>query len=303
MSFFEERKGASQNIAFVAILIAIICAFSLLAAFIPLSAIAIIVFIPPLSCLAVEFCEKKYAWLFLFSALLASFVTTIYNYMDTLFYVYPAIISGFFYGYFRKRNFPIVLVTFFSALLSLGLNYLSLPLIKFVYQIDMIAFSVELFGLKDVSNISYIVPAFIFSISLGEIAISHLLIEQINAKFSYKTEGFLQLEAYYPLISLLLSSLAIGMAFVFPSIGYLFLVMAFYFAICSSCYLLPKGNKLHYFSLVVLFIIAIFLFAFLYQKMPKQTGILLISLFLIANDFTTLIIGLQLFRKGKKDEQ
>ncbi len=306
MSFFVERKGASKNIAYIAILVAIICAFSIVSAFLPLSAIFIIVFIPLISTLAVEYCEKKYAWLFLISALIATFVSTIYNYMDTLFYIYPGIISGFFYGYLRKRNFPITIVVFMSALVSLGLNYLSLPLIQFVYQIDMISFSLELFALKEVPNILYIVPTFIFSLSLGEITISHLLIEMTNKKFSYEERNETKLEKYYPFVSLLFASLSIAMAFLQPSIGYLFLVMAFFFTISSDYYLLPKGNKIHYLILIILLITMVFLFAFLYKKMPKQTGILLISLFLFANDFTALPIGLQLIGKeknhGKKEK-
>ncbi len=303
MLAMKERKGASQNIAFAAILVAVIAVFSLLSAWIPLSAIFIILFIPPLSALAVEYCERKYAWLFLLSALGVSIAVTANNYIDTLFYVFPGILSGFFYGYLRKTSIPISLNVFFSSLLSMGLNYLSLPLIQAIFQVDMISFTLTLFHLQETENILYIVPAFIFSLSLAEITISHLIIEILNAHLHYQGRCETKVALLYPFISLLFAALSIGMAFLCPYLGFLFLVFSFYFALAGDFCFIQKGKKIHFIVLGCLFIASFFLFAFFYSSFPKDTGLLLLSIFLLANDFAIAPIGLQyLFEERKNGE-
>ena len=143
----EEKKGPSENIAFISVLISILCVFSLLMSFFPLSAIFIIIFIPAITAVGTQYIEKQYLWVFAISALAATLLVTIYNYMDTLFYIYPGIISGFFYGILRKEKLPISLVIFLSSLIGMALNYLALPLIKGLYQIEMISFTIKLFNL------------------------------------------------------------------------------------------------------------------------------------------------------------
>lgn len=301
MLMMKERKGASQNIAFAAILVAVIAVFSLLATWVPISAIFIILFIPPLSALAVEYCERKYAWLFLFSALSVSIAVTANNYIDTLFYVFPGIISGFFYGYLRKTSFPLTLNVFSSSLLSMGLNYLSLPLIRAIFQVDMIPFTLALLHLQEVEHILYIVPAFVFSLSLAEITISHLLIEVLNAHLNYPKRSEMRTAMSYPFISLLFGALSVGMAFVSPPLGFVFLVFSFYFALAGDFHYFQKGKAIHFIVLVCLVIFSIFLFAFFYKSFPKDTGLLLLSLFLIANDFAMAPIGLQYLVEERKN--
>ncbi len=301
MNLLSERKGASQNIAFVSILVATISAFSLLAEFLPLSAIFIVLFVPPLSALSVEYCERKYAWLFLFSALLLSFAVTANNCIETIFYIFPGIISGFFYGYLRKTSLPFSLNVFCSALLSMGLNYLSLPLIKGIFGVDMIAFVTSLFHLEEIKNIAYVIPLFIFSLSLSEIAISHLLIELLNSKIGYREEKETKFIAFYPFFSLLFGGLSIGMAFVYPPIGYLFLSFAFYFALCVDFSFFSKAKTIN-FVLFFLFLVAgVFLFALFYQRLPEGSGLLLLSILFIGNDFAALPISLQLLFEGKSN--
>ncbi len=301
MKMLSERKGPSQNIAFASILVAVIAVFSLVAEFLPLSAIFIVLFVPPLSALAVEYCERKYAWLFLFSSLLLSFAVTANNCIETIFYIFPGIISGFCYGYLRKTSLPLFLNVFISALLSMGLNYLSLPLIKGLFSIDMIAFALSLFHLQKVENISNVIPLFIYSLSLAEMAISHLLIELLNSKVGYKKETPSKLVAFYPLASLFFGGLSLGMAFVYSPLGYLFLSFGFYFALCADFALFSKAKTINFVMFFVFLVLSIFLFAIFYKEFPKGSGLLLSSLLFIGNDFAVLPIGLQLLFEGKND--
>ncbi len=303
MNLLKERKGPSQNIAFASILVATISSFSLLAEFFPLSAIFIVLFIPPLSALAVEYCERKYAWLFLCSALLLSFAVTANNCIETIFYIFPGIISGFFYGYMRRSSLPLFLNVFLSALLSMGLNYLALPLIEALFGINMIDFALSLLNLQEVASIDCIVPLFIYALSLSEIAISHLLIELLNSRVGYRKEKETVVPAFYPLLSLLFGGMSIGFAYVYPPLGYLFLSFGLYFALCADFSFFNKAKTVHFVFFFLFLIAAIFLFAFFYKAMPSGSGLLLLSLLFIGNDFATLPIGLQLLFVRKKDEK
>ena len=303
VNLLKERKGPSQNIAFASIIIAAISSFSLLAEFLPLSAIFIVLFIPPLSALAVEYCERRYAWLFLCGALLLSFVVTVNNCIETIFYVFPGIISGFFYGYMRKSSLPLLLNIFLSALLSMGLNYLSLPLIEAIFEINMIHFALSLLNLQEVTNIHYVVPLFIYALSLFEMAISHLLIELLNSRLGYQKEKETKESAFYPLLSFLFGCLSIAMGFIHPPLGYLFLSFCSYFALCGNFSFFSKAKTVHFVFFFLFFIAAIFLFALFYKSMPSGSGLLLLSLIFVGNDFVTLPIGLQLLSIRKKDEK
>lgn len=301
MGFSTERKGASQNIAFIAISCALIASFSLLAEFFPLSSLFIILFIPPISALAVEYSERKYAWLFLVCALSISIAVTANNYIETLFYVFPGIISGFFYGYLRKTPLPLELVVFLSALLSMGLNYLSLPLIKGIFDIDMIEFTLQLLHLNETPNISYIVPCFIFSLSLAELAIAHLLIELINLRLGYKRASSEKLIICYPLFSLLSGALSIASAYFYAPLGYVMLIVSFYFALSSDIALLLRAPKAYWIILSLVLIASVFLFSLFYKKMPSDTGFLLLSIFFVGNDFVAMGRGIQLSSERKRN--
>ena len=300
MKAFKEKETPIQNIAYLGVLCAIVALFTLVIEFVPFSALPSMLFIPLISVFATACTKEKYNWIYLVSALLVSFIVSINNYIDTLFYVFPPLISGFFYGYLRKKGCPTILLIFASASLTMGLHYLSIPLIRAIYQIDMIPSTLKLLGLDKIINILYVVPSFIFSLSLGEFGLSFLIIELIEKRIGDTSDD--NHKFLYVFLSLFFSITTMLFAFYVPSLAFLSLVISFYFGLASTLFFLTKGKYYNYVLLIVFLISSLFLFAYFYKKMPMNTGLTLISLPIVAFDLSNLLIGLQYTRKEKNHD-
>lgn len=299
MKGLTKRETPIQNLAFVSLCTAIVALLSLLLEYVPFSAFLVVLILPTVSAFSVEYTKKKYGFLFLVASLLLSFIVTLSNYMDTLFYVYPALLSGFLYGTLRKYRLPIPLIVFACSVLSLLLHYAIIPLIDLIYEIDIIAFTITLFGLSQKTNVLDIVPAFLFIYSLAEIGISHLFIELTNKKFHYEAKDEERYANWYLLISVIFGTFVFLFMFIAPSIAYLFLIVSFYFLCAHAMNLFPVLKTWHYLVLGALLLVSIFLIAILYPFVPSTNGLLLIEIPLLSFDFAFFLFGLQYLNRRK----
>lgn len=297
MKFFSERHTPSGNIALMSLFAGINAAFALLATLVPLSDLAVLLLLPVGNALVMVLCEKKYLLPYLVASLLVCALVSCYDLRETLFYVYPAILSGGLYGFLVKEKLPLPLVVFASALLSLGFNYLSLPLIQALYGVDMIAFIKGVFGLTSYAYVDDIIPTFFFGYSLAEIALSHFLISLVFEEFKidYSMPAWFRYAS--PVISLAFASLALGIGFVYVPLAYLFLAFALYFALFGALVLLKPAKPWLYVLLGGGMLGSIFLFAICYPLMGANRGLLLLSIFLIVVDLISLLQTFFLLKK------
>jgi hypothetical protein len=298
MKFFRLRKTPSENLAFVALMVALEVVLAVLASFVPLSDLFIILVLPLASVLVALLCEESYLWIYLVSALLLVSVSTCYDLRSTLFSILPAIIMGTGYGYCLKRKLPISFVVFFSALLSLGLNYASLPLIKLLYNVDMIEFAKGVLGLSNYTYVDDIVPTFLFGYALAEVALSHLLVQLFFSSFQLDTPHPSWASYAEIIAGLLFASLAIGIGFLFPKMAYVFWAFGVYFSAFAFLSLLECHRPSLFIGVGLLALGSIFLNAACYSQMPGDAGFLLSALFFAAIDIPSLI-GRILLKKGK----
>jgi hypothetical protein len=299
MNFFSEKKTPAQNLAFMGMMAAINAVLGVFATFVPLSAFFIILFLPLASALVGEFCEDKYLLPYVLAASLVAAAATAYDMGTALFYIIPAIVSGTFYGFMAKRRPPVSLLIFSTALVELALNYLSLPLVATIYQIDMIQLGETILGLSGNLYINDIVPAFIFGFGLAEASLSHFFIRLFFQKtdLPFSENGFFDLAC--PLTGILFSGLAVGFAFMVMPIAYLFLSFAIFFAVFSAMNLLRKNPWWLYVLMGLLSLGSLYGMAASYALMPRDGGLLLISLFLLSIDTPSLISTLLLLRAQK----
>lgn len=305
MELLLPRKTPAQNLAFLSIMAAVNAVMAIIATLLPLSAFFIILVLPLVSALAAVYCEDKYLLPYAVGASLVAVGATAYNLESTIFYVIPAIISGCFYGFLLKKQVPVVLLVFLSALLELGLNYAALPLIKAMYDVDVIEAGLKILGLAGKDWILIIVPTFLFGYALAEASISHLLITGIINKFSLPKIVY-GLDWIPALFSLLFSFIALSLGFINLIAAYLFLAFGIYFMVFGIIPLLKHNPAWIYVVFVGLAFLSFYLFAYFYSLMPAHGGLLLISLFLISVSASSLLSSLLLKRKqnrlGKKDE-
>jgi hypothetical protein len=282
MKLFTPRKGPSQNVAFVGIsvaIVAIIAAISLATEWLPVSSFALMLIVPIVASLTVALIEDKYVPLFVIGGVAISLAVTASNLSQTFFYLLPSLVGGTVYAEAKKKGAPTAISAFLTAMVTMGFHYLALPIIKAIYDVDMIAFILQLLSLDDKPWIYDIVPAFIFSYSLAEVALQHLFIELVVYRLVKVEEQKPKLAWLSPIISLAFSGLAIGLPFASLAAAYYFLIAGIYFAAFSFIYCLGRGKPLYYVILVCLIIASVFAMAALYPYYPERGGLALIGLF------------------------
>ncbi len=299
MNFFSKRKTPAQNLAFMGIMAAANAILAVIATFVPLSAFFIVLFLPLASALVGELCENKYLLPYVLAASLVALSVTAYDLGATLFYIIPAIISGVFYGYMAKRQSPVSLLIFSTALVELALNYAALPLINGLYQIDMIEVGKTVLGLSGNSEVDIIVPTFIFGYGLAEASLSHFFLQLFFQKtdISFTENDFFKVSC--PIAGVAFAGLALGFGFIVIPIAYLFLAFGIYFAVFSLVSLFEKNVWWLYLLVGILLLGSLYGVAAFYSLMPKDAGLLLISLFLLSVDGPSLISTLLLLRAKK----
>jgi hypothetical protein len=299
MEVFSCRRGPSQNIAFISIATALTLVLSVLASFVPLSGFFIIIVLPFASFVTILLTENKYGLLFLIAAPLISIAVTAYAFQETLFYIIPSLLTGALFGYLSKWHFPLAISFFLSALLSMGLTYLSLPLIKAIYEVDIINFALSLLGLANKSSIYNIVPSFIFAISLASLALAYLFGEVMNEKIQLKRNNDDSYAFFYPILSSIFASLSLGLISILPNYAFIFLAFSLFFACFSSLLLLRGVKRWLYILLGCLLLASLIGFVFLYPLYSKENGLILLSLFSFSIAIPSFIRGLELKKEEK----
>ena len=278
---FKKRETLTQNIAYMGLMAAINVIFVLLTYFVPFL-IFVLVFVLPLTSVVVTiFCQKKFLPIYILATIGLCLIATFNNFSDTLFYVIPALISGVAFGLLVERKISPTWIIFVSALITTGLSYAFVPLIELIYNQNIITVFLTVFQVNDFEYISFMVPCFIYLISLIQAILSYIFIKTELPKLGINIEVE---SRFIPLLiasglCLLLTGISIPL---FPTFSYLFSMWFIYFA-CHILVNLAFMKKVYiYISFGVTIIITFVLFATLYTVIPAPFAFLLIdALFLL----------------------
>jgi hypothetical protein len=286
----------------MALLGAIDAVFSLLATLIPFSDILVVLFLPLVSALSGCYLQGKYVPLYIVASIALCLIVSCYDLGAVLFYVIPAILSGSLYGFLIDKKIPVSLTIFVVALLEMGLNYLMLPLVEAIYQINMIDSMKAIFGFTYYKHIDDIVPMLIFGFSLAQTALSHFFIVGILENFKKQITPENVYDRWKPILGILFGALGIGFAFVNVPSAYIFLAFSIYFGLLSIPALI---KPLPWWVFLIFGFLeggSIYAFAILNPFFPNDTSLLLSSLFFISLDTPSLISSLLLSQEKKSPE-
>lgn len=298
MKFFRKRVTPSENIAFMGVMCAVDAVFALIG-LLPFSDLLIVLVLPLVSAWVGLLCERRYLPLYLLASCGVVIAVTCYDVGGTLFYTIPAILSGTLYGFLAKAKTPVSFLVFSTALLGMGLNYASIPLIRGLYDIDMIASIKTMLGLNDYRYVDYIIPMFVFGYSLAQAGITHLVIQIVFSSFDFRYPKEDSFSLVYPLTAIGFSLAALALAFYQIPLGYVFWAIGVYFTSFSLLRLFQRNPWWIYFLLIILVLGSIYAFAAFYSSFEKDSGFLLSSLFLISMDTPSLISSLLWIGKRK----
>lgn len=300
MNILSKKTTPSQNIAFLGMMAALNLVFSLIASFFPISALFLMLFLPLVSAFAAILADPRYMPLYIIASLGLSIAVTSYDFQNTLFYTFPAIIMGSCYGFCLRYKFPVAPTLFLLSILEMSLSYAALPIIKTVYGVDTITFLIKLIGFEGNPTIYQIVPSAMFTYGLISTALVHLISSLALSRFGLSFKENKNLNISSPLLSMGFLGIAFSLITTSPQTTYIFILFSYYFAFFSILNLIEFGKVYLGVFAISLFIGCIFLFAFFYTKMPEGTGIALLGLFSISISLPALL-GDILKRKDNKD--
>lgn len=291
MKLFSERKTPIENLTLIAMVSALDAILALILSFVPFSSLFIVIFLPLCSAFLAMLCKWKYLPLYVLVACAVSLVASLHDIGMVIFYVMPAILAGTLYGFLSKKGVPTGLLIFFMGLLELGLNYLAIPIIRGLTEIDIISSFIILFNMSETSRC--IIPAILLLFSLSEASLCALTGHFVFAKIpieGVKEEKSLP-NFVMPMLGLLFIALTIVFLYVpLPELAFLSLGASIYFSILSIPNFFKKRPVYVYIVMVILTIVGFFLPSFLYQSAPTQTALCLFCLIFLGLDTLALFL-------------
>ena len=276
--YFRKRITPTENLTFIAFMAGFDAIVALVAGLLPLSAIIVMLIVPLTSAAVCLFCKNRFVLVYLFAAMGITLAVSAWNITNTVFYLYPALLTGTCYGLLWKAKFPHSLNIFISSLLSLGLFYLSLLFLRGVTGVDMVTFLLTAIHKQDDPLAQEIFPSFAYAYSLAQVAFSHLFMESQLSRIEPTEHHEEKMEPFAAPASFLGCGLAVTLAFFHAKTAYLFLSFGIYWFLFAFYFALIKKNKPTYVFMALTFFGGWLGFAALYGVVPKGNGLALIGL-------------------------
>lgn len=238
---FKEKETLLQNMAFMGVMAALNVLLSALGAYVPLTSIFVMIFLPFFSAVVTIVCKWKYYPIYAFATILVALCATFWHTEFTIFYLIPSVITGFLFGLCFKLKLNATYSLLFASVAQLGLTYLALPIIQAIYGTDLISVFLAFFQLSDNPHAYIIVPSFIYLLSLAQMLLSYIVLHNEIKKFSneeMKSNNFI-----IKLIGLGLAILVIPFVFNFIQVSYLFMFISLFVTVNIFIEIIFRKNK------------------------------------------------------------
>ena len=276
MALFQKKTTLVHHITYMGIMTAINLIFIVLATYIPLMMLLLILLLPFASTIVSYICMKRY---YLIYAVASIGLCMIFNISDTLFYVVPAIISGFLIGVFIEKGIHPFWMVLSSTIINAALTYAFIPLIDFISKANIVETFLTIFGLKEFPYRTELVYLFIFFISLVQCALTHFVLLSDSKKLGIEINTHVGSFAPYIIGLEACILLSLGFGFFYKPLALTFLAMSLYFATFVLVDLMMSKKIGIYVVLGIVLFIGIIVFALFYQQLQKPYGVFLVTIF------------------------
>ncbi len=278
MKFFAPRETPTQNITFIALMAGFDAILCLIGAFLPLSAVFLMLLVPLVSSAVALFCKGRFLPIYIFGAIGVSLAFSAWNIMNTLFYLIPGLLVGVTYGLLWKLKMPTIINVFAVTLLSFLLFYASIYLMRLLFDgVDMVNVLLTFIGRGKDPVARQIFPLFAFAYSLAQIIITHIFVTYELQRMGIDGVEGGKFVPYYPLVGIVFLGACVGTGFLYVPLAYFLLGLGIYWTSASAMSFHPR---IHPLTVVMLALFAggsVLVFAGLYDKMPSAGGLLLLS--------------------------
>ena len=276
MALLTKKTSLVHHITYMGIMTAINFIFIVLATYVSFLMFIPIIFLPFASAIVSYYCLKRY---YIIYAVASIGLCLIFNISDTIFYVVPAVITGFVIGYMLDKKINPFWMILASTIIEAALTFAFIPLINLISNVDIVntfisAFKLDSFAYK--VELSYL---FIFFISLIQCGLTHFVLLSDAKKIGIEINT--KVDSFAPFIIGL--EIAMILIFIFGlfylPLALIFLAISIYFAIFLLVDALMSKKVIIYVLLVILLLGAMFSFALFYTKLVSPFGVLLFALF------------------------
>ena len=279
MALFNKKTTLVHHITYMGIMVAINLIFIVLATYIPFLVFLLVLLLPFASAIVSYYCKKRYYPIYAIASIGLCFI---FNIPDTIFYVIPAVITGFIIGLLLDKRIHPFWSVLFTSIVECGLTFAFIPLIDLIGNTNIVHAFLSLFRLESFQYQEIITYLFIYFVALLQCIITHyvLLMDikkigvEVKTNVHYLTPYIIGLE-----ITLILV-FVFGIWFV--PLGFVFLEISFYFAFLLLVDLMLSKKPIVYVLLGILMTVSFFGFVFSYQRVTTPKGLLLVSLFPLA---------------------
>lgn len=297
MKVFRKRETPIENLAFMGVASALVGIFALTSSFSVIASLALMLALPLISALVALICKWRYLPLYLISSIAVSTLLSFASFQNEILFVIPAILLGVTYGMLERSKLGHSISLFVCALLEFGLFYLSIVIIKAIYEVDMVEFLLRFIGRQKDGVADMIFPCFALAYAFAQIAILHLVFEFTFSRFSLQ-EKVDFLKPYYFILGIVFFGACMIFAFFAPAVAYILFGFALYWTVFSLGSFFEKPLPIPAILMVSSILITLLVASLIYRYMPPYTGMLLYGMLFVFVDFASFLNDL-LLRKRK----
>ena len=276
MALFSKKTTLVHHITYMGIMTAINLIFIVLATYVPFLMFLLILLLPFVSAVVSYYCKKRY---YIIDAIASIGLCLIFNISDTIFYVVPAIVTGFMIGLLLEKKINPFWLILSSTIIESALTFALIPLINLIGNVDIVVTFLTIFKLSEFVYKTEVTYLFIYFISLVQCTLTHFVLLGDAKKIGIVVNT--EVNSYGPYIvgAELMMILSITFSFFYVPLSLIFLAISIYFAIFLLIDLLVSKKTLIYILLGALLLVSFFTFAILYATIKAHLGLLIAIIF------------------------
>ena len=244
MAVFNKRDTLIRTICFMSFFVAINVVCSFLTTVLPLVSVILIIFLPLTSAMVEVTCKDRWFPIYAVATIGLSIVVSLSSIDFTIFYIVPSIFTGYIFGLFCKRNLPSMFAIFFASIIQTVLSFAFIPLLQLITGSNLIDVFAKILRISYRFWFDTMILLLFFAVSLIQVILSFIVVENELKKFGLKNECKLNQEfiADYSIVGSVIFVLIFSF-FCLP-LAYLFVGIAYYFAVFVISLQVKDKNKL-----------------------------------------------------------
>ena len=242
-------RTRTHQLVYVAIMTGLTIVLSILTNFIPFMSLFLIVFLPFVAALVAIVTDLKFFPIYALSSILLSVVVDAQNFLNIIFYLLPALVSGLVIGVTYRLKLNGIYILLAITLINLLANYAIIPVLDHLYQINFIQYALGLIGLGSHPLANAIFMMFLFILGIIQASLTYMVIR--DELHLIKGEIYENYDKISLIVLALISLVSVIFSFFHLGLSLVFFSSATLLATYQLVYLFKKNLVLFYITLGV----------------------------------------------------